>query len=485
MSGARWKEKKLDDPKNWQFAFDFLHDIIQTFKWLGDPEIQKLTKDGFNYVAQELETFQNAINARRARNGIAERVDMGKLWLEFVRSIFETMVTRTHSWILDRVGEIVANHKAAYDAIADANGAANAHVAAKDMLEAWADLNRTLQICDWMVMMPMDGFAGFSASNSDTKVAGSMFPMPFRKDQREEMEANIPTPFMESMEHMLEDNHAIYTNRETINAMMKESKDMNDQVRLQLRGEPRSLGREHWISIIHSRTKWSLSHGGPQDQRWGFVAYMLTHTPSKKQWDLFLQKVNADFARSGEWVEGFNEVRPNMALQWIDAKEVGIPHDDIQAAKKHFQAFARSQQKRKRAWNMDFLVVDSESFASYMTPSPSHFQGERWTSHGDYGGFFKLIDTATYNPQLIAEQAPGYKNELKVLGSLVFDDLYPMVVSMVQRPRDLWLYAMWHPNMVYVGPCVERQEKEWSRVWEMRELFMRVFWKWRSEQSAS
>jgi hypothetical protein len=334
MSGARWKEKKLDDPKNWQLAFDFIWDVINTFMWLGDPETQKLIRNGFNYVAKELEPFQYALNARRARNGNAEMIDMRKLWLEFIRSIFETMVTRTHSWVLDRVNEIMVNGKAAYGAVADANGPASAHEAAKELLESWSDLNRSLHFCDWMVMMPMDGFAGFSASSSDTKVVGSMFPMPFRKDQREEMAASIPTPFMERMEHLMEDKHALYTNRDTINTMMKESKDMNDQVRLRMRGEPKSLGREHWISIIHSRTKWSLEHGGPQDQRWGFVAYMLTHTPSKEQWDVFMQKVNADFAKSGEWVEGFDEVKPKMALQWIDAKKAGIPHDDIQATKR-------------------------------------------------------------------------------------------------------------------------------------------------------
>jgi hypothetical protein len=261
-------------------------------------------------------------------------IDMRRLWLKYMRSVFETMVTRTHSWVLDRVNEIVANEKAAYDAVADAHGAANAHEAAKELLESWSDLNRTLHLCDWLTMMPMDGFTGFSASNSDSKVVGSMFPMPFRQDQRDELSARIPTPFMERLQHTLDDKHAIYSNRDTINALMKESKDMNDQVRLELRGEPKPLGREHWISIIHSRTKWSLDHGGPQDQRWGFVAYMLTHTPSKEQWDMFLQKVNADFEKSGVWVEGFDEVKPNMALQWIDAKEVGIAHDDIQGAKR-------------------------------------------------------------------------------------------------------------------------------------------------------
>lgn len=137
-------------------------------------------------------------------------------------------------------------------------------------------------------MMPMDGFAGFSASSSDSKVVNSIFLMPFRKDERQELAAGIPAPFAESIQHMLEDREALWTNRSAINGLLEESKAINDQVRLQMRGKPKSLGPEHWISIIHSRTNWLLSRGGPRDQRWGFVAYMLTHTPSRERWDMFL-----------------------------------------------------------------------------------------------------------------------------------------------------------------------------------------------------
>lgn len=156
----------------------------------------------------------------------------------------------------------------------------------------------------------------------------------------------------------------------------------------------------------------------------------------------------------------------------------------ILTIQRHFQNFVRSPEKRKRVWHICFLVVDSECFNSYMTPSPPYFPGETWTSYGDYGGFFKLIDTTSYDPGLIAKQAPGYKNESKVLGSLIFNDLYPMIVSLVQRPRDLWLYDMWHPNQVYVGPCVETQEQDWEQIWNMRKLFWGAFLKWHSEQSA-
>lgn len=93
MSGAQWKEKKLNNPKNRQFAFDFMFDIVHTFMWLGEPDTQMRIRDGFNHIGQELETFQSALNAKKAQEGVAERIDMRKLRHEFVRSIFETMVT--------------------------------------------------------------------------------------------------------------------------------------------------------------------------------------------------------------------------------------------------------------------------------------------------------------------------------------------------------------------------------------------------------
>jgi hypothetical protein len=73
---------------------------------------------------------------------------------------------------------------------------------------------------------------------------------------------------------------------------------------------------------------------GPQDQKWGFVVYMLTHLPSKEEWNTFKTKLYADFANSGKWVEGFEEVKANMDLQWIDGREVGIQHDDVDAARR-------------------------------------------------------------------------------------------------------------------------------------------------------
>jgi hypothetical protein len=137
---------------------------------------------------------------------------------------------------------------------------------------------------------------------------------------------------------------------------------------------------------------------------------------------------------------------------------------------------------RRRVWKQDFFVVDTASFASYIDP-PIAFQDR--APYGDYGGFLTLVDTTTSNPQVIREQAPGYQNKLRVLGSMVFDDVYPLLVSLAQRPRNLWALALRHPNQVYVGPTVAEQEKDWDQLWKAREVWWGCFWKWRRDLASN
>jgi hypothetical protein len=104
---------------------------------------------------------------------------------------------------------------------------------------------------------------------------------------------------------------------------------------------------------------------------------------------------------------------------------------------------------------------------------------------GDNDGYLKLIDTATYRPELINQAAPGFNNQMRVLGRLIYDDLYPQLAGLVQRPRDLWPLAMLHPYQVYVGYPIKGQMAEWEMMWKARSLFWRVFMRWRSQSPAS
>lgn len=340
MSRYRWEQKKIG-PQNWQPLFELMFDVVQTFLWLGDPATTKGLKDDFNFISGEVGRFGDAINARRAEQGIQTRIDMKALWLEWVSGVFETMCTRTHTWFVERVGEVVAEGKKRYDEAVDAKGERNCHMEAKKFLESWADLNRLLGKADWMCMMPLDGFDGFPSprsSASGSKVVGSMSPMPFRDDEREELSKQIPWSVHE---RLLDNIEGVYTNRADMEAIIKESKENNETLRKQMRGEPKTLGQEYWIGIIKSRTAWSLSHGGPEDQTWGFVCYRLVYG-NEEEWNEFLKKTEEDFKRAGEWVQGFGDVKGAMGLQWIDGREHGIAENDIEAAKRYVECFTLS-----------------------------------------------------------------------------------------------------------------------------------------------
>jgi hypothetical protein len=58
MSGARRKEKRLDDPKNWQGAFELIFIVVRVFTWLGHPDVVRGIQNSFNYIAEELVCFQ-------------------------------------------------------------------------------------------------------------------------------------------------------------------------------------------------------------------------------------------------------------------------------------------------------------------------------------------------------------------------------------------------------------------------------------------
>lgn len=136
---------------------------------------------------------------------------------------------------------------------------------------------------------------------------------------------------------------------------------------------------------------------------------------------------------------------------------------------------------RKRVLKTDFLVIDSECFASYMNPKPP-FGSIKCA--GDHDGYLKLVDTLPYRSESVSATAPGYRNELRVLGRLVFDDVYPQLSGLVLRPMHFWRQAMFHPYQVYTGFPVKGQMDEWNLMWKARILFWIAFAQWKvSRQS--
>jgi hypothetical protein len=106
-----------------------------------------------------------------------------------------------------------------------------------------------------------------------------------------------------------------------------------------------------------------------------------------------------------------------------------------------------------------FLAIGDDSVASYMSPhESSEYPGEDT-------GFILAVD-ADFDPEQPddhADESPGYSGVLRILGNLVWGDLFAMMTAETQFPRELWPLAMDHPEQVYVGWPVPSQVQRWRK----------------------
>jgi hypothetical protein len=125
-----------------------------------------------------------------------------------------------------------------------------------------------------------------------------------------------------------------FRNRQACLEVCNEGRESRQKIRMEFRGQPSHIGEEHWLSVLKSRMDLSLKHGGPSNQDWGFVAYRLSYKESGEEWEQFLTKLNADFKCSVECIDASDDIRKKAGLQWLDGKDLGIPENNVAAAKR-------------------------------------------------------------------------------------------------------------------------------------------------------
>lgn len=124
-----------------------------------------------------------------------------------------------------------------------------------------------------------------------------------------------------------------------------------------------------------------------------------------------------------------------------------------------------------------FLAVDRASYDSYTTTKHTYKYDTFFGSipPGNTTGFVLAID-----PEYDLEEGPerddeipGFLGHLRVLGSLIWGDLYAMLVSQSTLLEDLWPLAIDHPDYVYTGPLVPLVQDAWKLHNGIRGVFMR------------
>lgn len=73
-----------------------------------------------------------------------------------------------------------------------------------------------------------------------------------------------------------------------------------------------------------------------------------------------------------------------------------------------------------------------------------------------------LVDILEYPRDFIDRESPRYSGSMRVLSSLLLEEVYPLLADRVVRPTALWPLARLHPREVYVGHTVGSQESWWE-----------------------
>lgn len=493
ISHDRWLERKMDEPANYRNLFELMKDVIKLFQWFNNDQVIRVTRDSFNWMVDRHVEFERAANLRREQSGISERLNMAGMWAEYWSDTWTTMSDKTHRWFVDRVDEVSSRAFAEYNVaiIAAWGDEAKIGEAGKKYYECVQDLRALITSIDYTIGIPMTGFKGYSDTGDITDLSISerqdmyrdiMSSMPFEhqaaildaQDKAEAEERANPPSFAEQMDIMgqlTKPAHPRFRDTKNLLGHYEEGKRNRDETRMTLRGEPELPEQEHWITILRERMDWYLQNNYRTEEdrkmhKWGFVLYRLTYDESEEEWASFMEKFTKDISRSGQWIAGADKIIERAGVTLIDGRDHGIPEGDIEAAKRHFKTTYTMLPTLGRMWTQDFLVVDKQSYRSYteplkeeIRPPPPYGPG-----FGCNGGHVRLVDT-TFDQlpkDMLDSQSPGYKGQMKVLSTLVFEELYPLLATLSVRPFGLWPAARLHPREVYVGATDASQEGWWE-----------------------
>ncbi|EAQ84462.1 hypothetical protein CHGG_08476 [Chaetomium globosum CBS 148.51] len=166
-------------------------------------------------------------------------------------------------------------------------------------------------------------------------------------------------------------------------------------------------------------------------------------------------------AKWGEGVKGVEGIRDKMEIRWVDGRDVGIAEEDVDGARKHFKGL-----NENRGAGMDglvapaFLVADKSSVESYTgaafaTPDDP-----------DFGPFILVGKLDEVDPS--THKAPGFEGAVRVLGTVLLDDVWPSLWCRLVCVEDMWNLATWHPLSIYVGSVVHSQVEGWDHFRQLR-----------------
>ncbi|KAL4950810.1 hypothetical protein BDW69DRAFT_171327 [Aspergillus filifer] len=491
MSGARWAEKGLDKPENFDLAIQQLTAVIVVFEYLNMPQVRQNMRDTFNLISDDLKDFENALNARRKiHDPSAPELDLTASWVEFTRAKYEVATGAAHSWVLARQAELDKRNTDDRCNVPDVLNKLNSEEI-KVYNERSEILTRITIVADLMIWMSMDGYKGYQPSAQITP--GLEYPDldARRKKYHENLYEKGYTLLESFIAHQTE--HGTLNTLDGLQQRLSVTPLVQEVLRKELRGKLLThIPPVMWIESVLVRQK-SLAQMDPEKRKQyslGLAIYRAAyHNISDEEWETIKRNMEAHLADWGDNIPNADKVKPLLKLHWFDCKELGIDPKDTAAVRSHFH-----QTRLPNQYKFDprvFLLLDDWAAASYKSkPHPALADNKQTpTTPGDsiFQGHLLAIDPEYTAPehQTPDERAatenlsPGYAGHMRILGNLIWPDLFGMtMMNHNQILFELWPLAREHPQKCYVGTTVPGQVEKWREYTELKEPMMEMFQGW-------
>ncbi|KAJ5578669.1 uncharacterized protein N7459_007633 [Penicillium hispanicum] len=494
LGDQRWEENGLHLSGNFESAFQHISAVLAVFEYLNAPQAREDLRTTFNLIYDHWETLDTLLNRRRTRMG-AHPISVANLWTMYMAAQFKVMTQRAHEWVTRHVDALRAP---VLQELLD-HQSLNEGTGKPDQMQ-WK-LTNALHIlleisvrADYTIMIPMEGYKGYMAPEN-----GSGPPEMYVADVNERGKVyahrlktlSHQTMFKKILNGVTSGGTPSQTSGQSYHESAMEQIEAQIQVRRELRGDSVDTSLpEPWITRALSAEE----DTSPDDR--GLAIYRLTYGQSEEEWSEFVKKLEAHVFDWGKGQTGTDAIKRYLKLHWVDGKELGFAEDDIEAAKKsasihrhvltrglkanhqsrHFNQTVDNDDNNKndgstmplRLQPNAFLVVDAASFESYT--AETYAAATPGLLPGDFTGFILAIDPSFDPAEGISrpDESPNYSGQMRILGSLVWGDLYALLESQSAGLEDLWPLAMHHPNQVYVGPTIPLQVSIWRpRGWAL------------------
>ncbi|KAJ5248845.1 hypothetical protein N7468_000296 [Penicillium chermesinum] len=454
ISDQRWREKGLDRPENIALALEHLSAVLAVFAYLNDNIVRGYLRDTYNLIYDHWESLDAMLNEHRAKEGKLGPVSVANLWAVYMEFHFKMMTQRAHQWVIRHVEALrgpILEELRAHRGVTDAEGKPDeTHWKLTNELQL---LLETSVRADYTILMPMQGYKGVTPPKP-----GSGPPALYDADIEKRGPAFAERLKVLSYKIMFDKmlDAGLKTEEKSLGETYYESAMEQIEAHMQVRGELRGdsldmIIPEPWIASIRleKEENATIEHG--------LAIYRLTHGQTESEWAEFVRELESHISDWGEGQTGSEEIKQDLKLTWVDGNGFGFAEDDIAAAKTHFkQTFYSDDTGDNSNGLLDslFLAIDSASFASYTTDT--YRTNNSYILPGDLNGFVLAVDPEYDSLEGIErpDESPGYSGQMHVLGSLVWGDLFALMVSQSTGLEGLWPLAMEHPNQVYHGPTL-------------------------------